>query len=215
MNDDVRKYIYGTIVVFIVGVMSWIGIVYVSACGLTLTCNQGKQLIVRTPIPTVGHAPNPAFVGQDNAEKCKVAAVDLLGAWVEADSPEGDAFGFTDVNGVPCEGNYADDVRPLFLEANIWYSGSYSCASCHSADLAKTSASKLDLTTYAGILAGSQRESAEVSGTDILGGGNWEKSLLYEFTYARPFLPPGHGEIPADGPMVYAGSPAPAAIPTP
>jgi len=209
MKDDVRKYIYGALFVFIVGVTTWIGIVYISACGFTLSCNQGKQPVARTPIPTVGHAPNPVFVGQDNSGKCEVAAVDLLGSWVDAGFPESDAFGFTDVNGASCNGTYVEDVRPLFVEANIWYPGSYSCASCHTADIAGTSAAKLDLSSYAGIQAGSQRESAEAGGTDILGGGNWEKSLLYQFTYTRPFVPPGHAATPAGGPLVFAGMPSP------
>jgi hypothetical protein len=215
MNDDVRKYIYGTIIVFVLGVSAWIGIVYLSACGFTLTCNQGKQLIVRTPIPTVAHAPIPAFIAEEIGGTCQVAAVDLLGAWVEAGASESESFGFTAVNGAPCEGTYAEDVRPLFVEANVWYPGSYSCATCHNPDIGKTSNANLDLSSYDGLMSGSQRVSLDVSGTDILGGGNWKSSLLYEFTYAQPVLPPGHGDVPANGPIVHAGKAAPAATATP
>jgi mono/diheme cytochrome c family protein len=205
MNDDVRKYIYGTLIVFVVGVLTWVGFIYLNACGFTLSCNQGKPLIVRTPIPTIGHAPNPPIAIREDAGKCEVGAVDLLGAWVTAGSPESGTFAFNDVNGNPCEGNYTNDVRPLFVEANIWYPGSYSCDSCHSPDLTGTSAAKLDLSNYDGIMAGSQRASADLAGTDILGGGDWKRSLLYEFTYSRPVLPPGHGKSSSDGPVIYAG----------
>ena len=219
MNDDVRRVIYGTIVVFGVGLLIWFGFLYVNACGFTFTCNQGQPLIVRTPIPTVGHAPIPGFVSKDNSSKCQVPAVDLLGAWVTAGASETESFAFEDANGNACQGTYAEDVRPLFAEANIWYPGSTSCTSCHNADLAKTSAAKLDLTSYAGIVAGSQRESPEAKGTDILGGGNWESSLLYEFTYEHPAVRTGHGDVASGGPLIYAGAggaaPAVTVTPTP
>ncbi|MEW6402851.1 MAG: hypothetical protein AB1649_13700 [Chloroflexota bacterium] len=219
MKDDVRKVVYTTVAVFVIGVLIWIGFIFVNACGFSFACNQGQLDTVRTPIPTVGHAPVPALmVSQADTEQCQVYAVDLLGAWVSVGASETEAFSFNDVDGDACAGTYADDVRPLFVEANLWYPGSFSCASCHSADLAKTSAAKLDLTTYAGILAGSQRESAEdTAGTDILGGGTWESSLLYQFTYEHPVLPPGHGDTPSMGPIVFAGkaSPSPAPTPTP
>ena len=53
MNDDTRNLIYGTIVVFLLFILSWLGFVYISACSFTLTCIQANQLIERTPIPTL------------------------------------------------------------------------------------------------------------------------------------------------------------------
>ncbi len=53
MSDDVRKVIYGTIIGFFLVVLSWLGIVYISACGFTLTCVQASPLVIRTPIPTL------------------------------------------------------------------------------------------------------------------------------------------------------------------
>jgi len=53
MNDDVRKLIYGAIVLFLGTVTLWILLVYVSACGLTLTCHQAAPFVDRTPIPTL------------------------------------------------------------------------------------------------------------------------------------------------------------------
>ena len=41
MNDDVRKYIYTTLTIFVLGLIVWIGFLFVNACGFTLTCNRG------------------------------------------------------------------------------------------------------------------------------------------------------------------------------
>jgi mono/diheme cytochrome c family protein len=60
MNDDVRKYIYGTLVVFVVGVSIWLTFIFVNACGFTLTCKRGALLVERTPIPTLIPATLPA-----------------------------------------------------------------------------------------------------------------------------------------------------------
>ncbi len=60
MNDDVRKYIYGTVVVFVVGVLIWVGFIFVNACGFTLTCKRGELAVERTPIPTLIPATLPA-----------------------------------------------------------------------------------------------------------------------------------------------------------
>jgi mono/diheme cytochrome c family protein len=53
MNDDTRRLIYGTIIAFLVFILSWLGFVYISACSFTLTCVQAAQLVERTPIPTL------------------------------------------------------------------------------------------------------------------------------------------------------------------
>jgi|WetSurMetagenome_2_1015567.scaffolds.fasta_scaffold415123_1 mono/diheme cytochrome c family protein len=53
MNDDVRKVIYGTIIGFLVVVLSWLTLIYLSACGFTLSCYRATPLVVRTPIPTL------------------------------------------------------------------------------------------------------------------------------------------------------------------
>jgi mono/diheme cytochrome c family protein len=59
MKDDVRKYVYGALIAFLVVVFSWLSIVYVSACGITLTCNQGVVKVERTSIPTLFPATMP------------------------------------------------------------------------------------------------------------------------------------------------------------
>jgi hypothetical protein len=219
--DDVRRMIYGTLVVFVIGVLLWIGFIYVSACGFTFTCRQGALLVVRTPIPTLIPATLPAAQSKEAPAatgECQVTAADLLGAWVSAGYPEKDAFEFQDGKGGICQGTFEADVRPLFIEANIWYPGSLSCVTCHSADVSVATA-QLDLTGYQGILAGSRRTSAAAKGADILGGGDWSTSLLHQFLFLTRDMPPGHSSIPVDAePVVYAGrliAEAPTAIQVP
>ena len=218
MNDDVRKYIYTTLTIFVLGLIVWIGFLFVNACGFTLTCRQGEFAVERTPIPTLLPATLPAMTTGSGevaiADQCRVAAVDLIGAWVTAGSSETEAFQFTDINGQNCESTF-EEVRPLFVEANFWYSDSLSCVSCHSVDVT-ISLAQLDLSSYAGIMAGSRRADAESKGTDILGPGKWDGSLLNEFLSTSKADVPGHTETVSDL-VIFAGKPlsAPAATPTP
>jgi hypothetical protein len=208
MNDDVRKMIYGTILVFLVGVSTWVGFLFLNACGFTLTCPRGEPQVDRTPVPTLIPATLPAMPMGDGevmiSEQCRVPALDFIGAWVEAGAQEHDAFQFTDVNGQNCEATF-EEVQPLFAEANLWSSGSVACVACHSVDVA-VSPAQLDLSSYAGILAGSRREDAESKGTDILGDGNWKNSLLYEFLSTSHADIPGHTEE-ASNLLIFAGKP--------
>ena len=101
MNDDTRRLIYGTIIAFLVFITTWLGFVYISACGFTLNCVRGAPLVVRTPIPTLSPLEQSEGQGQPQAapaefNKCQVAATDLLGAWVTAGHSETEAFPFTD-----------------------------------------------------------------------------------------------------------------------
>ncbi len=217
MKDDVRKYIYGAIGVFLAGVLVWVGIVYVNACGFTLSCNRGQLAVARTPVPTLIPATMPAMqvenIGAAQEDTCHVAAADLMGAWVEAGASDTEAFQFADASGQTCEATF-EDVKPLFVEANLWYSGSLSCISCHSVDMA-VSPAQLDLSSYEGILAGSRRAEGAANGTDILGGGKWSTSLLYQFIAEARADVPGHTEALSDL-MIYAGKPLPVgATPTP
>lgn len=72
----------------------------------------------------------------------------------------------------------------------------------------------MDLSSYAGILAGSGRANGEPKGKDILGGGVWEQSLLYQMLHAengastinRPLMPLGRtAAVPDNGPLIFAG----------
>ena len=60
MNDDVRKYIYTPIVLLAVGLVVWIGFLFVNACGFSLACNKGIAAVERTPVPTLIPATMPA-----------------------------------------------------------------------------------------------------------------------------------------------------------
>ena len=210
MNDDTRRLIYGTIVAFLVFIVAWIGFVYISACSFTLNCIQGAQLVVRTPIPTlipVKHAQGQGQPQPAPAEfnKCKVGAVDLIGAWMEAGHTETEAFPFTDLNGQSCEATYAD-LQPLFRDNSIWFRGSLGCVSCHNADLTDRSAG-LDLSTYEAISLGSRRVAGSTSpGTDIFGGGDLEKSLLYQVLTTQGLATQGHSpDVEPSNPILYVG----------
>ena len=212
MNDDVRKYIYGALIVFVSGIVLWLSFLFVNACGFTLTCKRAAPLVFRTPIPTLPPATLPANTtgsGQMSVSgRCRVAALDLMGAWVNAGSPETKAFQFTDINGQDCESNF-DEVKPLFVEANLWYPGSLSCVSCHSVDLS-ISPAQLDLSSYKGILAGSRRTDPNSKGTDILGNGKWEGSLLHEFLSKEKSETPGHDAAFSEL-VIFAGTALPPA----
>jgi len=216
MNDSVRKYIYNTLIIFVLGLIAWFAILFVNACGFTLTCKRGTASVERTPIPTLipatltvmGSATGNIVI----SDRCRITAVDLVGAWVEAGAPETDTFQFSDMDGLNCESSF-QEVQPLFVDANFWYSGSLSCVSCHSVDLT-ISPAQLDLSSYAGILSGSRRADAKSKGTDILGGGNWNGSLLYEFLSTNKTDIPGHDIIKTDF-VVFAGKPLSADPPVP
>lgn len=213
--NDVRRYIYGTLIVFVIVVSIWLSFLAVSSCGFALTCLRGAPQIDRTPIPTLLPATLQARETGDGvvvvSDQCQVAGLDFIGAWVAAGSSETETFQFTDINGLNCESTF-EEVEPLFLEANFWYSGSFSCVSCHSVDVT-ISPAQLDLSSYAGIMSGSRRADAESQGTDILGGGDWNGSLLYEFISTSKDDIPGHAEIDSDL-VIFAGTPLPAVDPT-
>jgi hypothetical protein len=207
--DDFRKLMYGVLTAFVAVLVVWVGFVYISACGFSFTCRRGLPTVNATPIPTLAAAtlPAPDFSVQTTAQnRCRIAAVNLIGAWVSAGYPETDTFTFTDIDGQECEGTFPDDVHPVFMESNVWYPGALSCSSCHNSDLA-ISSSQMDLTSYEGILAGSRRTSPDAPGNDILGGGDWESSLLYDVLFVRKFMPLGRPpDVPAEGPVVFAGT---------
>jgi hypothetical protein len=183
-------------------VVSWLGFIYISACGFTLTCYQGEPLVIRTPIPTLIPVVHPEIEpGAENGtgagpDHCQVVATELIGAWVTSGYPETDPFPFTDQDGNPCEGRFADDIQPFFMENSLLYPGSMGCTSCHNSDLTERSGG-LDLSSYSGILAGA----------DVLGEGDWEASALHDVLVVHGFVPEGHSpEVDPVGPVIlYAG----------
>jgi hypothetical protein len=205
--NDVRKMIYGSIILFFVVLAFWFSIIYVSSCGLTLTCGQAAQKVERTPIPTlIPAAHSEAQMGEVMAEfnKCEVTATDLIGAWISAESPPTEPFAFSNVNGDPCEGTYAADIQPLFVENGLWYKDAIGCVSCHNAELSARSGG-LDLTTYEAIMMGSGRVDAASKGADILGGA-MDTSALYGVLVNQGLVAAGHSaESPATPIVVYVG----------
>ncbi|MDK1079913.1 MAG: hypothetical protein QGD88_00390 [Anaerolineae bacterium] len=206
--NEFRKFIYSTLIAFVLILVVWFGIIFLSACGLNLSCQQAKPIAARTPIPTLAAATLPAIdfsISHPTTARCRIATVDLIGAWVSSGYSDSDVFTFTDVEGTSCQANFADDVQPLFIESNLWYPGSLSCASCHQPDLTTASA-QLDLSSYAGMLLGSRRETPEDPGDDIFGAGVWENSLLYDNLFVKRIMPLGRPpDVPAEGPIVFAG----------
>jgi hypothetical protein len=212
MNDDTRGMIYGTIALFLVGLVFWLSFVYVSACGFTLNCIQGAPLVVRTPIPTLiplEHTQGQVEPGAEPVDfnKCQIGASDLIGAWVAAGHSETEAFPFTDLSGQDCQATY-EDLQPLLRENSLWFTGSLGCTSCHNADLTDRSGG-LDLSTYEAISLGSRRVAESTSpGNDIFGGGNWEDSLLHDVLVNQGLTPQGHSpDVEPLNPILYVGQP--------
>jgi hypothetical protein len=165
-----------------------------------------------TPVPTLPPAemPDPlekAALAGAAAIRCKVRAVDLLGAWVTAGIPEEDAFSFTSEDGEACTATFYEDVQSLFQESNLWFEGAAACVSCHYSDL-ENAFQRMDLSSYEGILAGAQRESADAVGMDILGGGVWEDSRLYEMLITKQMPLDRPQDTNEKGPLIYAGAAA-------
>jgi hypothetical protein len=196
--------------VFLLG---FIVFLYVGNCGFSTDCSKvALPEVIHTPIPTLIPATMPVpevGVASGAAGKCSVTTRTLLSAWVSSGFPETEKFDFVDLNGATCEAAYAE-IEPLFSESNLWYSGALACASCHHSDLASASA-QLDLSTYAGVLAGSRRSSPDAKGNDILGGGDWESSMLNIMLFVGKQMPLGRpvDAFPEDGPTILAGTQKP------
>ena len=184
---------------------------YVGFCGFSTDCSQASlPEIIHTPIPTLIPATLPAaeMVSSEGGQaKCTVTTRTLLSTWVSSGYPETDTFQFQDIKGNTCQATFMD-VTPLFSEANLWYNGALACISCHNSDFSKASAN-MDLSSYAGILAGSKRSSPDVKGDDILGGGVWDQSKLNDMLFVKKNMPFGRpdGAVATDGPIIQAGIP--------
>jgi hypothetical protein len=218
MKDSTKKIIYTVLIGLPVMLIVWSFSLYFFGCQTNNTCT-GYNDAVRTPIPPYPPASLPvAKVGAnaaDSTPKCKITAVQLIGSWVDAGYPETDPFKFTDSKGTACVGTFTTDIQKIFLTPNLWYDGAASCNTCHNSQLLPAYKS-MDLSTYAGILAGSNRADANAKGNDILGAGVWEKALLKGMIFApdgkteinRPSMPLGRpATVPAEGPMLSAGTP--------
>ncbi len=186
---------------------------YTGSCAYRNNCLEGGRAVVaHTPIPTLIPAtlqPNAIVVSvPSSSENCTVTAETLLSAWVMAGFPENQPFQFTDANNVACEAMYAD-VQLLFVQSNLWYPGSLACTSCHNANLSDADSAGLDLSSYSGVITGSHITSGGTGGQDILGGGDWQRSVLYQALFVSrqmPFGAPANA-VPNAGPTILAGLP--------
>jgi hypothetical protein len=181
--------------------------------GLVLVaCNGGTTGGSATPIPILSVATPPGIGGPGvlavmaTQPHCTVRAVDLIGAWVQAGAPETQPFDFTDAFGKACTATFVPDVQLLFTQSNVWFKGALACTACHGPALT-VSYALMNLSDYQGVTSGSRRQSADVKGNDILGGGDWEKARLYQVLTSGS-MPPGRpGPLPEKGPLVPLGKP--------
>ena len=202
-------------------VIGFAGSLYIGSCSYENNCLEGgRSRLTHTPISTLvkvslqtSGLPFPSAFNSDN---CSVTARALLSAWVSAGSPETQPFLFSDMNGVGCEATFAD-VQQLFIQSNFWYQGSLACTACHNASLSAADSAQLDLSSYAGVIAGAHRSAGGVTGVDILGGGDWSSSKLNQSLFVLRQMPYGRqsDSVPADGPIVLAGLPVSVANATP
>lgn len=178
---------------------------------LVSACSPIQSGQARTAIPTLIPATLPASSNLPISVSfgigdCKIAALDLIGAWVKAGKPQDNKFAFASIDNTKCDGSYVTDIQPLFSQPNIWYTGAIACVTCHGEDVTKSPAG-LSLIDYQNTLAGSRRKDQSTEGNDILGeASNWEKSKLYIQIFTRQ-MPIGRPVTsPENGPVIDAGT---------
>ncbi|MGB4871432.1 MAG: c-type cytochrome [Candidatus Promineifilaceae bacterium] len=136
----------------------------------------------------------------------EVYAVNLVAAWVEAGSPDGD-FAWTAEDGSSHTGTYADEIQPLFTEENVWFEGSQACTECHFENSAD-SRHEMDFSSYAGVMLGADVISSP-PGVPVVVPGDWDNSVL-RHRLRDNRMPPGWEfdieETNRDGPLVMAGT---------
>ena len=200
-------------------VLLFIATIFFANCGFNADCSQaGLPGIIHTPIPTL-IPPGASNLMQvkpvEIHQACLVTAGNMLSDWVNAGYQETQPFNFTDIDGNVCQASFAN-VLPLFTEPDLWYKGALACDSCHNSDIS-IAAANLDMSSYAGIHAGSKRTPPAGQGEDILGGGNWESSILNQVLFVNQLMPFGHplGGEASKGPIIQAGMLAPISNVTP
>lgn len=182
-----------------VAITNLFGIAELAVGPVAIACNAGVSPPL-TPEPTLPPVPTASPTPAPPGE---IAAVDLIGAWVNAGASETEPLGFTGLDGQTYVANFADDIFPLFDRPNLWYDGAKECSNCHVSDLADSD-TELDLSSYEGIMAGSYRLS-NPPGTSIVVPGDWEGSLLRQRLRNNRMpidIPSG---VPPEGPVVEAG----------
>lgn len=120
-----------------------------------------------------GDATDEVVAEDDDA--VHVRAVDLLAAWVDEGSEDGD-FEFIAEDGTTYTADFEHNVLPLFVTPGIWYANSEACINCHYEN-SEDSDHEMDLGTYEGIIAGADVLSSP-PGVAIVEPGDWEHSVL-------------------------------------
>jgi mono/diheme cytochrome c family protein len=211
-------FILGFCLVALIVIFS--GSLYIGSCSYRNNCMEGgRSELTHTPISTLIPAALPenvAAASSSSSENCTVTAETLLFAWVSAGYPESQPFPFSDINNVACEATFAD-VQPLFTESNLWYPGALACTSCHNVDLSAAASAQLDLSSYAGVVAGSRQTPGSPTGTDIPHAGDWQQSRLNQVLFVLRQMPVGipSNAGPVAGPTILAGIPVSVANATP
>ncbi|RME05597.1 MAG: hypothetical protein D6803_08545, partial [Anaerolineae bacterium] len=184
------------------------------AAALISGCEAPATLTV-VPSPTPESTATPEATSPPQQEEAAIPgaaakAVDLIAAWVEAGAPESEPFNYTGIDGNTYQGTYAEDIQPLFTQANVWFDGSPPCSSCHFAN-AENSYHEMDLSSHQGMMSGADALSSppgvpilgqsEVGATDF----NWDASKL-KARLRNNRMPPGWEfditEANRDGPCV-------------
>ncbi|MEW5940014.1 MAG: hypothetical protein AB1750_10155 [Chloroflexota bacterium] len=139
---------------------------------------------------------------------CDLNAVGLIGAWVEAGAPNGEfAYGDATLN-------FERDILPFFTKNSMWFQGSQACSGCHFA-ASDASAHQMDLSSYAGILAGADTLEAppgvSILGESAPGAGdfNWSASKLRARLRNNRMAPGWFFDVTEgnrNGPLVLAGT---------
>jgi mono/diheme cytochrome c family protein len=211
MKRDFKTWMIVLVFSLPVVAVLFISIIYFSNCGVNADCSKGNLAgVIHTAVPTLAAATTPNTVPLDVSlptpdSSCEAPAATLLSAWISSGYSEDTAFIYQDNQGNNCSATFKD-VEPLFDTPNLWYSGALACTSCHDANLSASSAG-LDLSSYSGILAGSQRKPTSPQGTNILGEGDWTSSILNQVLFVQKQMPVGapSGAIAEMGPSIHAG----------
>jgi mono/diheme cytochrome c family protein len=194
-------------------VVYFAGSLFIGSCSYRNNClDGGRAQAAHTPIstliPVALQETAAPYIFPSSTENCTATAKMLLSAWVSAGFSENQPFSFSDSNNIACEAAFVD-VLPLFTEPNLWFPGALACTTCHNANLSTSNSAGLDLSTYAGVVAGSHRSPGSASGVNILGAGDWLQSILNQSLFVLQQMPYG---IPPNialgvGPTILAGIP--------
>jgi mono/diheme cytochrome c family protein len=113
MSSDVRKIIYGTLILFVTTLVVWISFLFVLGCSGTVGCTRGVATPVRTSVPTLAAAtlPPPLVptlgIGEPNESAQDIARPSIAGGPGPAVDLTGDAkAGETEFKQIcePCHG---------------------------------------------------------------------------------------------------------------